>query len=914
MPEVRTTAVEVFCAYAHEDETWLKRLEKHLSVLKRQGLISLWNDRKLVAGSEWKSELDTHLEEAAMILLLISADFLASDYCYGVEMQRALGRHDAHEARVIPILLRPCDWPSSPFAGLNALPAHAKPITCWNDWDEALTEVATGIRLALEDLSLLSARLPHSGRPRLWNVPFARNPFFTEREQELAYLQMHMQQNNAAAIGQMQAISGLGGIGKTQLAVEYTYRSRTDYQALFWVRAESLETLNASYAEIAALLKLLEKDAQKQELVVQAVRSWLETHQGWLLILDNLDEPNVLFPSDADSQPRQPSPFLPLTPDGHLLVTTRATDLSALALGLAHPLVVETFTPEQGARLLLQRAGLLALDADLTQAAPQDLALAAQLSRELGGLPLALNQAGAYLSATRTSLAAYLHLYQQRHTALLHQHRNDLYPETVTTTWTLSFKRVEERNPAAADLLRFCAFLAPDDIPEEIFAQGRPHLGDLLTSVVTDPIQFNEAIENLRAYSLVARDPHAQTLTVHRLVQTVLRDNLPIETHQQWIQRAVNTVSAAFPSPEFANWLTCERLLPHALFCATWIEQAQIETRETISLLNQIGRYLHERGRYAEAKPLLQRALALCEQHLGAEHSVTAQHLDNLAELSHDQGSYEQAEMLYQRALLIRQWILGTDHPETATSLNNLARLYQDRGNYKQAQTLYLQALVIRERSLGTDHSETATTLNHLAKLSYFLEKYEKAEPIFHRSLTIRLRTLGKDHPETATSLNNLARLYYRQKKYSEAETLLQEALDIRRRILGENHPATAVSKNNLAELFHTQGNNEQAETLHQHVLDIRLRMLGEKHTETATSLNNLAKLHRDRQEYESAELLFLRALDIRRRALGNHLDTAGCLNDLAELYRLQGRHREAEPLYRQALVIRQQVLGDAQS
>lgn len=462
-----STSVEIFCSYAHADEIWLRKLETHLSLLQRQGLISLWHDRLITPGTDWAHVIDQHLETASVILLLVSADFLASDYCYGIEMQRALERHETGEALVIPLLIRSVDWKGAPFAHVQALPTDAKPLAIWQDEDTALADVAAGIRRVIEDLPLLSASVPRAALPAIWNIPYPRNPFFLGRDDELSRLRHHLQEGQATALSQPQAISGLGGIGKTQLALEYAYRYHRDYQAVLWARAESTEALVSSYGMLASLLRLSEREAKEQEVMVQAVKTWLQTHRGWLLILDNADE-LALLPA-----------FLPSTVGGHLLLTTRATATRRLA----HRLEIETLAPCSGALFLLRRAGILAPDATLEQAFPRQQEQAIQISQELGGLPLALDQAGAYLEETGTDLVDYWHIYQQHHVDLLRV-RGGLvadHPEPVATTWSLSFQRVQEKQPAAADLLRLCAYLAPDAIAEEIVIAGASLLGPMLS-------------------------------------------------------------------------------------------------------------------------------------------------------------------------------------------------------------------------------------------------------------------------------------------------------------------------------------------------------------------------------------------------------------------------------------------------
>ncbi len=879
MPD-SSTPVEVFYSYAHKDEAFRNKLETHLSLLQRQGLITAWHDRHILPGTDWSQAIDEHLERASVILLLISADFLASDYCYGIEMQRALERHQANEARVIPILLRPVDWKSAPFAHLQALPTGAKPITTWSNRDAAFTDVAAGIRRVIEDLSSLAASAPRAALPPVWNVPYPRNSFFIGRDELLERLHTQLQAGQATALSQPHAIIGLGGIGKTQIAVEYAYRFHQDYQVVLWARAESTEALTSSYVTIASLLNLPEQEAQEQEITVQAVKVWLQRHSGWLLILDNADDLS-LVPA-----------FLPPALGSHLLLTTRAFTVGHLASRLE----VNTLSPEQGALFLLRRASLIAPDATLEQVSPQQRDLAMQVSQELGGLPLALDQAGAYLEATGTSLAAYQQIYQRHRMDLLAQRRAQGadHPEPVASTWSLSFVRVEAMNSAAADLLRLCAYLAPDAIAEEILTQGAEHLGPVLGPVAADVFLLGQAIEALRAYSLINRDPSLQTLTVHRLVQAVVRDALEEAERRCWAERTVLAVNAVFPANERGTWQQCERLLPHALLAAHLSETYQLNQADVGRLLYETASYLQHRARYHEAESLYQHSLRIREQALGPAHPEVAHVLNNLAELYREQGKYEQAEPLFQRSLRIREQALGSAHPEVARVLNNLADLYRDQGKYEQAESLYQRSLRIREQALGSAHPEVAHALSNLAKLYYKQGKYEQAEPLYQRSLQIREQALGSAHPEVARVLNNLADLYRDQGKYEQAESLYQRALRIREQQLGPEHLLVAYPLNGLANLYKKQGKYAEAEPLYLHALRIREQQLGPEHLLVAEVMYDFAFFQETKGNMQEALSLYQRALVICERVLGpHHPKTRGTQECVLSVLRELGRHEE---------------------
>lgn len=659
---------------------------------------------------------------------------------------------------------------------------------------------------------------------------------------------------------------------------------------MLWVVADKPESLTASYLELARVLNLAEKDAQESEVVIGAVKEWLRTATKYLLILDNADDLKLA------------QEFLPPMMGGHVLVTTRAQAMGRFAKRLE----VEVLPVEQGVEFLLKRAGM-------EQTSEEEQKAARALCEALGGLPLALDQAGAYIEETQSSLVEYEQFYQQQRVALLKE-RGGLvsdHPEAVATTWSLSFQRVEQKNPAAADVLRMCAFLAADVIPESILTQGGEELGPRVQELATDPLALKKAIAVLGGYSLLKRDATSRTVSVHRLVQAVLRDQMDEGDQRQWAKRTVRALDACFPNGEHESWVQCEYLVPHALECAQWIESWDVQNQEAAFLLTRVGWYLYQRARYSEAERLDGQALRILKEVSGADATETATVLNNLALLYQAQGKYSDAEPLLKRVVPIYEKQLGAMHPWTATALNNLGELYRAQGKYVEAEPLHKRALAIREQQLGAMHPDVAQSLNNLGKLYRAQGKYSEAEPLYTQALAIYQKELGKDRPFVATLMNNLAELYREQGKYSEAEPLLKRVVPIYEQQLGETHPHVATALNNLANLYQAQGKYVEAEPLYSRALAIDETVSGQEHLDVATDLNNLASLYYAQGKYVEAEPLYERSLRIRERQLGKtHPSVATGLNNLAGLYRAQGKDAEAEPLYQRALAIREQVLG----
>jgi len=540
------------------------------------------------------------------------------------------------------------------------------------------------------------------------NIPYSKNQFFTGRQKKIEELHNALKSNKTAAISQPLAISGLGGIGKTQTAVKYAYQYWDEYKYILWANADSYDTLILDFVTIAKMLNLPNKDAKEQNLVITSVKLWLETVSEWLLIFDNADEPELI------------EDFFPSKSKGHILVTSRAQTFQNL--NIMTPVELDKLEPGESVQFLLKRTGRK----DVERAEYDAIE---QLAKEFDYLPLAMEQAGAYIFQRKSSFQDYLSSYHARGLKLLEQFppvtgrdtKTDMNKKTVATTWSLNFEQVEKASPAAADLLYASAFLSHDNIPFEIISNGALELGPALSSslkdIKTDPLIIEDILDPLTIFSLIHRNPGKSMYNIHRMVQVVLRDRIDETDQRMWCERVLKAVNCAFPEVEFSNWNTCDILLTHAKVCSELIDKYGFENPEAANLLNGAGCYLRVRARFEEAHPFFIRALEIREKIFKPESEEIAKSLNSLAGLYLDRGKYTESEPLYKRALEIRERILKPDHPDVAKSLNNLASLYRAQGNYDDAESLCKRALEIREKSLGPVHPDVAASLDNLASL-----------------------------------------------------------------------------------------------------------------------------------------------------------------------------------------------------
>jgi tetratricopeptide (TPR) repeat protein len=611
---------------------------------------------------------------------------------------------------------------------------------------------------------------------------------FKGRDEFLAQLRATLQDKPIAAVTAKHAIHGLGGVGKTRAAIEYGNLHEEHYNALLFITVDSPDKFESELANLCGVLKLAEKDAKEQKAQYEAALNWLQANPGWFLIIDNVDSPEAALKVETE---------LAKLRGGHVVITSRIANWSKAVVALE----LDVITPEAAQELILEHT------ADKRAITPDDPAEALALAHDLGYLPLALEQAGAYIAENHCSLAAYRALWKKHDDEVLHWHNAQLmkYPRPVATTWQTSFDRV---GPDGQHLLNILCWLAPDPIPVEMLEKISSVDGEV-------EINLKTARRNLAKYSLIKWvDAEHTSLRVHKLVQEITEYRLAVGVRLGWLKRGLRMVDEFCDGDpgDVRTWAPVYTpVRPHITAICAHSGRAKI-TELTARLMGNIATYLYTRAEYTEAEKLIKAALHIHQARFGHNHTDVAPLLNNMALLLKATNRLEEAEPLFRRALVIIEASCGENHSDVAPLLNNLATLLQATNRLEEAESLMRRGLAIGESSYGKDHPSVAIQLNNLADLLRATNRLIEAEPLFRRALAIDQASYGKTHPNVACNLSNLAMLLQSTNRLIEAEPLIRQALAIDQASFGPGHPMVAIRLNNLATLLQATNRFDEAE------------------------------------------------------------------------------------------------------
>ena len=729
--------------------------------------------------------------------------------------------------------------------------------------------VATGDRAQLNARTavLAAGGIPRPGdvgvAPGMSNLPRPPAAVFVGRDAALRRLEQALA-GRASAV-----VHGLAGVGKSELALHYAHACHDRYELVWWITADDASQIEVGLASLAARIC--------PEIAVAATTCdaagwaicWLQTHTSWLLALDNANNAEHI------------QPLLGQLHGGHIVLTTRR-DLGWHRL--ATPIPLDVLAPVAAVELITTATG---------RTGPADQATGAAIAAELGYLPLALDQAAAYISQTRITLNSYLTRLRQ-HPARMHaaSAEGGDAQRTVSRLWDMTLAAIDQRKPAAVWLLRVLAQYAPDNIPRSIL--GGQHSAD---SGTDDPADVDDSLGLLASYSMITLTPGA--VSVHRLVQSVILATTVVtgggapparDTALDWLNQAMPPV----PGTQAAAWPLLRALVPHADKLASHYTAGE-EPENLGRVLNEVAFFHQAQGDYERARTLRVSALEIIERNFGTGHLHTATCLGNLAATYGALGRHTSALPLAERALAITETALGPDHPDTGICLGNLAATYGALGRHTDALPLAERALAITETALGPDDPMTARCLGHLARTYSDLGRHTETLPLEQRALAMSETALGPDDPMTAIWLGNLARTYGTLGRHTDALPLAERALAITETALGPDDPTTARCLGHLAHTYRALGRHADALPLEQRALAITESALGPDQSGTSVRLGHLARAYGSPGRQADALPLAERALAITESALGpDHPDTAVRLGNLAATYDNLGRHTDA--------------------
>jgi tetratricopeptide (TPR) repeat protein len=727
---------------------------------------------------------------------------------------------------------------------------------------------------------------PDNPSRRVSNLP-PRNSRFTGRDELLALIAQSLIGDQAAAprpgLPRGVALYGLRGVGKTQLALEYAHRHAADYDVIWWIPAELPVTIPGVLVELGGHLGLDLPERAEQEQVASEVLAELANRDRWLLLFDNA------------SHPQDVAAHLPSTGQGHVLITSRITTWG----GVASRVKVAVLDQGEAVSFLLRRTES---DGD---------ANAGQLAEELGFLPLALEQAAAYMEQAGLGLGEYLALFRRRRQSLLGKGEPLAYGSTVPATFRLAFERITEQSPAAMQLLSLCAFLAPEVIPHWLVTARPGLLPPELAEAASDEAVYTDTVGALHGFSLVERDEHG--LRVHRLVQAVARGDLPAEAEAAWATRAVQLLREVWPAEpeEPSTWPRCLELLPHVLIVTEHAEQLGVAAQPTAWLLHNAGVYLSVQAELTMSKATLERALAIAEGAYGPDHPNVAPILAQLGRVLRRLGDMYGAYAALRRALSIDEAAHGPEHPQVAWTLTHLGRVQRQLGNTEAALITLRRALDVHEATYGPGHPKVAWTLTHIGRAVRRLGDYAGAHQAIRRALDINEAHYGAMHPGVGWTVGHLGRILRRLGDYPAASAALQRSLTVHEATFGPHHPETAWSLVCYATVLRRLGKLEEAYAALRRALEIHETAYGPDHPQVAWNLTHLGRVLVDLGDFEAAHAALQRGLAINEAIYGrDHPESAWTLTHLASVLRHLGDLDGAQAALEQALTVNEATYG----
>ncbi|KAJ5290346.1 uncharacterized protein N7443_010599 [Penicillium atrosanguineum] len=719
-------------------------------------------------------------------------------------------------------------------------------------------------------------------------MPFLENRYFTGRESMLEELKQKLFiQANTEKL----ALFGLGGIGKTQVALQLALwvKEYISDCSIFWAPALSLESFKQVYWQIANELQIHQNASD--ENVMELVQGHLNSDKAgkWLLVIDNADEIGLVC-DELDQ-------YFPSSNKGVTLLTTRSREV-AVSFARNDIIELQKMTTEEGIAFLTKIIGEDSL-------CGQESAM--RLLEELNLLPLAIAQAAYYISRNDGTTTRYLELMHKTEEDRMRLASRDFrdktryrkMPNAVTATWFISFNQVKSSDPSAAELLEFMSFLEPKAIPRSILP------------TLTSEEEMDFSIGTLCGYGFLSRRDKGDIFDMHSLVQLSTRVWIEgAQKTQQVIATATQHIEECFPSDEYTNRGTWREYLPHALEILKREESKDLSER--YSLLSKVGDCVLADGRAKESVTFFQDVCVWNESNCDEEHPSRLASQHELARAYQFNGQIKQAVELLEHVVAVEERTLDEEHPSRLASQHELAGAYQSNGQTKQAVELLEHVVAVRERTLDEEHPDRLASQHELARVYQSNRQIKQAVELLEHIVAVKERTLDEEHPDRLASQHVLARAYQFNGQIKQAVELLEHVVAVKERTLDEEHPDRLASQHVLARAYQFNGQIKQAVELLEHVVAVEEKTLDEEHPSRLASQHELARVYQSNGQIKQAVELLEHVVAVKERTLDEeHPSRLASQHELARAYQFNGQIKQAVELLEHVVAVEERTLDE---
>ena len=705
------------------------------------------------------------------------------------------------------------------------------------------------------------------------------------------------------------------------------------FSHVFWVDASSLESIKISLKAISSIP--IAQTSGMHGSVESVLQGISHIQEEWLIVFDNADDPS----------PEVVAKFIPPGNRGNILITSRNRSMGRV-ISFENMFEINEMEESDAIALLLNASHLASL--------PEHQEAATKIVTELGCVPLAVDQAGAYIEAGKCDINEYLRRLSLHRKTLMSDNAYkgaSEYDKTVYGTWELSFKEIEKRAEgqssaghaqaaqAAILILQICAFYHHGDISKKIFQSAAEEsakytadsdskvdvnlplaitsLDHTLLAIGTDgqwdDMTFSEGISVLLSFSLVKRGQSSEMLSVHPLVHCWSRERMSKAEQQQMCEIGSLILSCAITLGDTSQDYAFRRLLfPHIKANELHGNQIGLIRQYYDDKWDNFSKVLKENGDWNRAEQLEVQVMDMRKELLGEEHPDTITSIGNLANIYSDQGKWNEAEQLKVHVMGMSKKLLGEEHPDTLIYMENLAITYGDQGRWNEAEQLIVEVMDMRKKLLGEEHPDTLSSMANIAGTYSKQGRWNEAEQLDLHVMDMRKKLLGEEHPDTIRSMANLARTYSDQGRWNEAEQLDVQVMDMRMKLLDAEHPDILRSMADLASTYSGQGRWNEAEKLQVQVMDMSKKLLGAGHPDTLIDMGNLASTYSGQGRWNEAEQMMVQVKNMMMKLFSaDHPDTLTSMANLARIYSHQGRWNEAEQLDVHVMDMRKKLHGE---